>query len=123
MRRGREELRSIWPTNSTIGVESWRAICTPGEALVAPGPRVTKHTPGRPVALPIASAIIAAPASLRQTVIVDVTVAQRVEHRKIAFAGDAENVAHPVDDQLIDERLGGAARAGGLLNHSGSGLR
>jgi hypothetical protein len=40
----------------------------PGEALVAPGPRVTKTTPGRPVTLPTASAIIVAPPSWRQTV-------------------------------------------------------
>jgi hypothetical protein len=44
--------RSRWslatsPTNSTMGVESWNAVCTPIDALVAPGPRVTKHTPGR----------------------------------------------------------------------------
>ena len=40
----------------------------PAAALVAPGPRVTKQMPGRPVALPTASAIIAAPPSWRQTV-------------------------------------------------------
>ena len=28
------------------------AMCMPADALVAPGPRVTKHMPGRPVALP-----------------------------------------------------------------------
>ena len=44
------------------------AMCTPAAALVAPGPRVTKHTPGRPVSLPCASAIMAAPPSWRQTV-------------------------------------------------------
>jgi len=54
--------RSRWseatsPTKSTIGVESWKAVCTPMEALVAPGPRVTKQTPGRPVILPTASAM------------------------------------------------------------------
>ena len=43
-------------------------FCVPGEALVAPGPRVTKQTPGRPVALPTASAIIAAPPSWRHAV-------------------------------------------------------
>jgi hypothetical protein len=51
-----------------IGVESWRAMWMPGDALVAPGPRVTKQMPGRPVALPTASAIIAAPPSCRHTV-------------------------------------------------------
>ena len=35
-------------------------------ALVAPGPRVTKHTPGRCVSLPCASAMKAAPPSCRQ---------------------------------------------------------
>src|SRR5712692_5588869 len=60
--------RAIWPTNRIRGVESWRAICSPAAALVAPGPRVTKQTPGRPVALPCASAMIAAPLSCRHTV-------------------------------------------------------
>jgi hypothetical protein len=40
-----------------IGVESWNAVCTPIAALLAPGPRVTKHRPGRPVSLPCASAM------------------------------------------------------------------
>ena len=40
----------------------------PADALVAPGPRVTKQMPGRPVALPWASAMIAAPLSCRHTV-------------------------------------------------------
>jgi anion-transporting ArsA/GET3 family ATPase len=35
-----------------IGVESWYAVCTPMEAFVAPGPRVTKQMPGLPVSLP-----------------------------------------------------------------------
>ena len=41
--------RPTWPTNRTMGVELWSAVCTPMDALVAPGPRVTKHTPTRPV--------------------------------------------------------------------------
>ncbi len=44
--------RATCPMNSTIGVESWKAVCTPVDALVAPGPRVTKHTPGRLVSFP-----------------------------------------------------------------------
>ena len=35
-----------------IGVESWNAVCMPTAAFVAPGPRVTKQMPGRPVSLP-----------------------------------------------------------------------
>ena len=42
---------------------------TPADALVAPGPRVTKAMPGWPVSLPCASAIIAAPPSWRQTTV------------------------------------------------------
>ena len=53
------------PMKRIIGVESWNAVCTPIEACVAPGPRVTKHTPGVPVSLPAASAMLAAPASWR----------------------------------------------------------
>ena len=37
-------------------------------ALLAPGPRVTMQMPGRPVRRATASAIMAAPASCRQTV-------------------------------------------------------
>ncbi len=62
--------RSTWPQNRIIGVQSCWARYTPSDALVTPGPRVTKHTPGRPVARPTASAIIAAPPSWRQTVTV-----------------------------------------------------
>ena len=40
-----------WPTNMIIGDESCRAMWMPAEALVAPGPRVTKQMPGRPVDL------------------------------------------------------------------------
>ncbi len=43
--------------NRIIGVESCWAVCTPIEALVAPGPRVTKQIPGRPVTLAQASAM------------------------------------------------------------------
>ena len=58
--------RATCPMKRIIGVESWWAMCTPALALVAPGPRVTKQMPGRPVSLPWASAIIAAPPSCRQ---------------------------------------------------------
>ena len=44
--------RSTWPMNSTIGVESWAALCRPIAAWQAPGPRVTMTMPGRPVSLP-----------------------------------------------------------------------
>jgi hypothetical protein len=59
--------RSICPTKTMSGVESCRAMWMPGLAFVAPGPRVTKRMPGGPVSLPSASAIMAAPPSLRQT--------------------------------------------------------
>ena len=58
--------RAGMPTNSTMGEESCWATCSPLMALAAPGPRVTKHTPGALVNLPQASAIIEAPPSWRQ---------------------------------------------------------
>ncbi len=66
--------RAGMPTNMTSGVESCWATCSPLMALAAPGPRVTKHTPGSPVILPHASAIIDAPPSWRQ-----MTVLMRLE--------------------------------------------
>ena len=78
-------------------------MCMPGDALVAPGPRVTKQMPGRPVALPTASAIIAAPPSWRQTVSVDLAVVEGVERGEIALARHAERVFHAMRDQLIDQ--------------------
>ena len=45
-----------------------RPMWRPAEALVAPGPRVAMTTPDRPVSLPQASAIIAAPPSWRASV-------------------------------------------------------
>ncbi len=58
--------RATWPTNRISGVLSCIAVWTPVLACVAPGPRVTKQIPGRPVSLPSASAMLAAPASWRQ---------------------------------------------------------
>ena len=94
----------------TTGVESWWAMWMPGEALVAPGPRVTKQTPGRPVALPTASAIMAAPPSCRHTVTRDVAVVEGVERGEVALARHAEDVAHAVNAQLVDQNLGGGPR-------------
>lgn len=56
------------PTSNNIGAASCRATCTPPLALVAPGPRVTRQMPGRPVSLPYAAAIIAAPVSCRAVI-------------------------------------------------------
>ena len=61
--------RATWPMNRMTGVESCMAMWMPAEALVAPGPRVTRQMPGLPVSLPWQSAIIAAPPSWRQTIV------------------------------------------------------
>lgn len=49
--------RGTSPMKRTIGVASWYAVCRATSALVAPGPRVVKQTPGRPVSFPWASAM------------------------------------------------------------------
>ena len=42
---------ATWPDITIIGIESINAVAIPVIALVAPGPEVTKTTPGFPVAL------------------------------------------------------------------------
>src|SRR5262249_16299772 len=59
---------TLCPKNKMTGAEPCRPMGSPAAALVGPGPRVTKQMPGRPVALPQASAMIAALLSCRQTV-------------------------------------------------------
>ena len=82
----------------------------PAEALVAPGPRVTKQMPGRPVDLADGfrhhrrAALVAAHGDG------DVAVVKRIEHGEIAFAGHAEGVLDAVDDQLVDQHLGGGTQ-------------
>ena len=72
------------------------AMWMPGEALVAPGPRVTNTTPGRPVALPMrlrhhgGAALLAADGEL------DRPVVEGVERGEIALARHAEHVLHAV---------------------------
>lgn len=44
--------RATCPISRIIGVESWNAVWTPTLACVAPGPRVTRQMPGRPVSFP-----------------------------------------------------------------------
>jgi hypothetical protein len=45
------ELVGTWPQNTTIGVPSDRASCIGVTTFVAPGPDVTRTTPGFPDAL------------------------------------------------------------------------
>jgi hypothetical protein len=95
-----------------MGVESWNAVCTPMLALVAPGPRVTKHTPGRPVSLPCASAMKAAPPSCRQMTnrMRSRCCMKAVQHRQIAFARHAKGMGHALGHQAFDEQMAGVPR-------------
>ena len=104
--------------NRISGAESCSAIWTPCAALVAPGPRVTKQIPGRPVRRPSVSAIIAAPASCRQTVERDRGVAQRVERGEEGFARHAIDAVDALSDELINENL--SAGAGRRKGHGGN---
>src|ERR1700693_3041767 len=103
--------RAICPTNRIIGVESCWATCSPAAALVAPGPRVTKQMPGAPVALPTASGHHGGAPFLPAHRHRDRGVMQGVERRDIALARHAENVAHAVQHELIDQYLGGGSGA------------
>jgi len=51
------------------GTSSCRAVCTAIAALLAPGPRLTQATPGRPVSRASAIAMKPAPASCRHATV------------------------------------------------------
>ena len=99
--------RATWPTNTTSGVESWRAMWMPGEALVAPGPRVTKQTPGTAGRLAHRLGHHRGAALLPANGDGNIAVVKRIDRSEIAFAGHAEHVLDAVNAQLIDQNLGG----------------
>ena len=88
----------------------------PGEALVAPGPRVTEHDAGPAGRLADrlrhhgGAALLAADGEL------DRPVVEGVERREIALARHAEHVLHAVDDELVDQDF--AAGAGAVIARS-----
>ena len=102
-------------------MESCLAMWTPAEALVAPGPRVTKQMPGRPGQLADRLRHHGGAAFLAADRDLDVAIMEGVEHRKVAFARNAERVVDAIGDQVVDQHLGG--RAGVVLathcRHSG----
>ena len=55
----------VCPVRTTIGTESMWAVSSPVMVLVAPGPEVTRTTPGLPVARAYPSAMWVAPCSWR----------------------------------------------------------
>ena len=77
-------------------------------AFVAPGPRVTKQIPGRPVSLPQAAAMKAAPPSWRLAIMRmrSGTLVERVEHREVALARHAEGGGDPLRQQAVHEHAG-----------------
>ena len=110
-RRGPSIARSTWPTNRIIGAQSCSAICTPCAALVAPGPRVTKQMPGRPVSRPARQRHHRRARLLSADRDLDGRIVERVERGEIGFAGHAIEALDALSDELIDENL--PARAGG----------
>ena len=81
----------------------------PGDALVAPGPRVTKQTPGRPDRLAHRLRHHRRAAFLAAHRDGKVAVVKGIEHGKITLARNAKYVAHAVDPQLIHQNLGGGS--------------
>ena len=81
----------------------------PADALVAPGPRVTKQTPGRPVTLPIGLRHHRRAALVTADRHGDAAVAERIQHGEKALAGNAEHMLDAVDHELFDQRRGGGS--------------
>jgi hypothetical protein len=77
-------------------------------AFVAPGPRVTKQMPARPVSLPWASAILAAPPSWEHTTSL---ISSRASWR----AGHAEHMVSSLQLEAVHQNL--SARPARLLHH------
>ncbi len=99
-------------------MESWAAMWTPGLAFVAPGPRVTKQTPGRPRELAVGFRHHGGPAFGAADQNVDRGVVQRVEDGQITLAGHAGQPLHSLRDQLIDQNAAaGSTRAFGFGVH------
>ena len=79
----------------------------PGEALVAPGPRVTKQTPGTAGRLAHRLRHHRGAALLPAYGNGNIAVMKRVDRGQIAFARHAEHMLDAVNAQLIDQNLGG----------------
>ena len=123
--------RSTWPTRANIGVESWRAVWIPMARLAAPTARVPRHTAGRPVSCPWASAMNAAAPSWRVATTRMPAAFERVEQAEEGLAGHGEGVPDAgraervgdepadgpragVDDRLEVGRSHGVGRSGGV---------
>ena len=112
--------------NSTIGVESWNAVCTPIAALVAPGPRVTKQMPGRPRQLAVRLGHVGRAALLAADDEADAVavLVEAVEHGEEAFAGNAEGGVDALRDQRLDQGVaGGTDRCGSGHGAAGGDTR
>ena len=87
-------------------------MCTPIEALVAPGPRVTKQMPGLAGELAVSLRHVRRAAVLPGHGQLDrvARIMERVEHREIALAGYAESVLDTVHLERVDQNLRGGPR-------------
>ena len=81
------------------------AMWMPAEALVAPGPRVTKQMPGWPVSRALAVGHHRRAAFLAADDGADRRIVQRVEHGEIGFAGHAKDALDAVGLERLDDQL------------------
>jgi hypothetical protein len=100
-----------------MGVESWNAVCMPIEPLVAPGPRVTKQTPGRPVSLPWGLGHEGGATLLAVDDKADLlaTGMEPIEHGQVAFSRHTEDVGHALRHQAFDDQVPGPLPAIGVM--------
>ena len=113
--RARAMPRAIWPMNRISGVESCMAMWMPADALVAPGPRVTKQMPGLPVSRAVAVGHHRGAAFLAADDGADRRIVQRVEHGEIAFARHAIDAVDAVGLERLDDQLSAGLHSLSLL--------
>ena len=90
---------------ATSGCESRCAFAMPSMRLIAPGPRVARHTPGRPVKRAVGVGHERGAALVPGGDEADRRGGERVDHVEVLLARQAEDVLDPFVLEALDEEL------------------
>ena len=103
--------RSDCPVRATRGARSRNASATAVTRFVAPGPRVPRQTPARPVSRPIGVGHIRPALLVADGNELDRRVGQRLVQIERLLARNAEHVPNPFRLQALDEHFRSFARS------------